>query len=192
MLRAGLRVGVIADYSRASRIFLNVKGFSTIVLAGFLGLAPVVAQEIPNGDFFRGLEGWTLFPQGPVKAAAEVVPDGFEGKPALKIIVSEAPEASWWRLRLSSEPRIKLEAGVSYVLAFYARSEAGARSTDVGFGANREKVTRREKFKILEEWQEFLYPFTVESSTDAANLVFDNLAAPDAVYYFSNLRITKE
>lgn len=167
-----------------------MKNLLVIAIGSFL--VTVSAQEIPNGGFSEGADGWNLVAQGGVKAVAEVVADGIDGKTALKVAVSESPEASWWMLRLSSRSAISLEPGVTYLLSFSARCEGSSRSIEVGLGADGKKIADRQKFKLVEEWQEFLLPFTVESATESAHVVFDNLAAPEAVYYFANVRLSKE
>lgn len=165
---------------------------SVLICASALLLCRLAAQEIPNGDFSKGTEGWEVSAKGAAKASQEVVQDADEGKPALKITVSEAPQSSWWMVNVRSAPSIKLEAGTTYTVSFKARSEAGARAVAVKISADRKSVAQGQKFKINEEWQEFLYSFLPDAETDSACLVFDDLAVNQAVFYFSDIRISKE
>jgi hypothetical protein len=143
-------------------------------------------------DFFGSAGSWKVAFPKEMPAKVAVVPDGMEGKPALKIEVAEGQVESW-KGKVSHS--IALPAAGSYTIAFFAKVEPEDAFFEVsvwGSVADRPKnVGARMNFKAATEWQEFLYELTAEGPDPAASLTFGNLAKGGRSFFLSDIRITK-
>lgn len=143
-------------------------------------------------DLFGSASAWKASFPKEMPASVAIVPDGMDGKPALKIEVAEG-QAESWKGKVS-HPIALPEAG-SYTIVFFAKVEPEDAFFEVsvwGSVPDRQKnIGARANFKAATEWQEFLYELTVEGTDPAASLTFGNLAKGGKSFYLSNIRITK-
>lgn len=151
------------------------------------------AQEMKNGDFSQGMEGWILsFPKD-AQPKSEIVTDGFEGKPALKIEMPET-DIEAWKGKLTH--KVGLPAPGGYTLTFSAKCEPTEAYVEVSvWGSQADKpklIGERKNFQVPSDWQEFSYSFTVDNADPAASVTWLNLARSGRTFMFSNIRVVRE
>lgn len=167
---------------------------SALVLS--IGLAHAADPVLANGDFSKGLEGWKLTMPEEVGAKLEVVEDGYEGKPALKLVVGDT-ELEPWQGRLSVDA--KFEPGASYTLTFMAMSEPDDSLVEVvpwGRNAadkNAALYGSRQNFRPTQSWEEFSVQFVVDADAkETYGITFGNLARANRTTWLANVTVTKE
>ena len=171
----------------------------TALFAGFLlalfSVAPGVAlaQEFKNGDFSKGKEGWDVSFLNELEAKVSVIPDGFEGKPALAIEVPET-DISAWKGRMTQV--VTLPSAGTYTVTFCAKVDpndvditAIVLSTAPG---EIQPIGSSPPFKLIPEWKEFSFEFSVDESHKSVLLMWANLARGGSTFSFANMRIVRE
>ena len=153
---------------------------------------PVVA----NGDFSKGLEGWTLTMPESIGARFEIVPDGYEGKPALKLVVGDT-DADYWQGRITVDA--KFEPGASYTMKVFLMSEPDDGSIEtVAWGrsvADKKSTLYSDRtiVKPTQSWEEFTLQFTVDAEPkETYGVSFNNLARANRTTWIANMTFTKD
>ena len=78
-------------------------------------------EMLANGHFADGMSKWVLEESGAAKGAAEVVPEGQAGKPALRVKVLAVEDHSW-HLQVY-QTGMRIEKGKRYAMTFWAKAE---------------------------------------------------------------------
>lgn len=152
-----------------------------------------LAEEAKAPEFLKSLEDWkVVFPPG-LGAKAELVADGYEGKPALQIEVPES-NVDAWTGKVSYS--LALSGPGSYTLMFYARAEPADTTIEVSVWGSvpdqPKNIGPRQNFSVRPEWSEFLYHFSVEADDPAASITWGNLARSGRTIFLGDIQLKKE
>lgn len=160
------------------------------VLVGLLCIPGRASGEAPLIP--AAMEGWTLKVDEDAKAEMKVIPDGWDGQPALRIEVQNAPTGKIWLVRASS-PTFAVEAGVDYYVSFWAKLEGPPKSVFVTMGADGKKLAPERKVPIDDfEWKEYSCFFRPDKASATARISFANLAQQDLIVQIANVTIAKD
>jgi len=78
------------------------------------------AEMLSNGNFSDGMSKWVLEQSGSAKGAAEVVPEGPGGKPAMRLKVLSVEDHAW-HLQIY-QTGMRIEKGKQYSMSFWAKA----------------------------------------------------------------------
>jgi hypothetical protein len=142
-----------------------------------------------NTDFSRGLESWVLEQTAPAKASAVVTdetPNPVVVRQSACTTVAQSGLQDWDTQ--FSQPRIKVQAGRRYELAFWAKADkpctimvsigrAHSPWGSLGFSTS---------VQLTGQWQQFRFLTLLTDSDDNARVNFSCLARQVASYWFAN------
>lgn len=151
---------------------------------------PIVAlnskELLVNGDFKRGLSGWTVEQSGATGNAA-VVKEGVAGQAALRLNVLTVGDKPW-RLQVH-QPKLRIEKGKRYVLSFWAKTNRPVAIT-VNCMQNHapwEHHGAAAETGLTLEWKQVRFSFEGPWDDANARITFTNLGtAPGQTYWFAN------
>jgi hypothetical protein len=138
------------------------------------GAAPV--EMLVNGNFADGLTNWVLEQTDGATGRMECVPEGPDGKAALRIqVLTIAPKAYHLQL-FQTGPHI--EKGRNYDLTFWAKSDH-ASGIKVNCMMNHEPWEHhtQELLPLSTEWKELHFKFATPWSDDNVRISFTDLGA---------------
>ncbi|HID08581.1 MAG TPA: hypothetical protein EYP10_15710, partial [Armatimonadetes bacterium] len=135
-----------------------------------VGMRDAGEQQLVNGSFASGEQGWELFQRPPAAAKVEFVNEGRDGKRCAKVTVATVTDTRWHIMLTQSN--LKLRKGIPYRVAFYAKaSSPRLLSVEVchdgkwrGYGSGR--------FNLTAEWQQYEFTFTPHVDDDSVRLSF--------------------
>ncbi len=165
---------------------------AALLLSAFTALAE--DNLLPNGDFSKGLEGWEVRFAEEAAATTEVVKDGYEGKPALKIQVGDTEIESW---KGSAFIAVPLEAGATYTFKCYLMSEPDDSNIEiVAWGRNPADKNStlygdRTPARPTQAFEEFTAQFTVTEAKERTAISLNNLARANRIIWIANCSLTK-
>jgi hypothetical protein len=155
----------------------------------FVGAA--LAADSTSSGWLGTADDWKdVFPSD-LTPTIEMSTEGPDGKPALKVVVPEG-QVEAWKGKISRT--VELVPG-TYTLSFYAKAEpAGSVEVSVwGSLSDRPKnLGARAAQNLQEEWQEFLYSFSVDHADPKANITFGNMARGGTTFFLSDLRLARD
>lgn len=151
------------------------------------------AEETKPADFLKSLDGWKIAFPKEMKADVVIVADAQEGKPALKVEVPEGDVESW-KGKISHP--VVLPAPGNYTVSFYAKAEPSDAYLELSVWGSLpdqpKNLGPRVNFKVMPEWQEFVYDFSVSAADPAANVTWGNLARGGKTFFIGDIRVTKD
>ena len=127
-------------------------------------------QQLRNGGFAQGTEGWELFRREPAAAQWETTREAPGGKSCVKVTVTAVTDTRWHVML--TQRNFSLQKGVGYRVAFQARaSSPRLLSVEVchsapwrGYGSA--------QFEVGEEWQDYQFTFVAPEDDDQVRLSF--------------------
>jgi len=151
-----------------------------------IAVAAAPDEVLVNGNFAGGITNWVVEQTMGATGRVEIVPEGPEGKPALRIKVLSISDQSW-RLQFYQNG-IRVKKGKTYALTFWAKSNQDG-DFNVNCQQNHEPWAHptQETMPISTEWKQEQFDFVAAWDDDNARITFTNLGtAPDRVYWFAN------
>ncbi len=142
-----------------------------------------------NGDFHAGLEGWGVEPHAPCEMVSQVTQDGPEGRPALKITVTQTDEVGWHG-QTHYKP-FALRAGQPYTVTLWLRADP-ARTVSFNTMMSHEPWSRlglEGTLAIGPEWRQCRLSFRALKDEDAARVTVTNLALSQGTVWVSGLSV---
>lgn len=166
-----------------------------IVRAGFgiifvFLLGGISEAEEAAASLGPDMNGWEMSSAPEAKSALDVVPDGYDGQPSLRLVVEDVPPEKWWMVSIRS-PKFSVEEGVFYVLTFWAKTEELPKSIFLSIGADGKKISREQKLAIQTGWEEYRFYFSVDR-TAIAHLTVGNLGQQGLSLQLAAPRLERE
>lgn len=150
---------------------------------------------IANGDFTEGKKHWTVVMHKDAAARTEIVPDGFEGKPALLVDIGETDTNSW-------NGRIYLDANLEpkgvYTVKVHLMCEPADQEIQLSvWGRNKgdksDTYYLRKMLKVGPLWQEYSVQFQVkETPKETYAVSFGNLIHAGNMTWIADVRLTRD
>lgn len=140
------------------------------------GVQPLGAEALDNGDFARGLEGWTVERHEGAAAAAEAsadAPAAGAGGRAVSIAVSK-PGTQDWHVRFE-RAGARVRAGQGYTLSFWAKADQPCklRASLEQARAPWHVLAGRTAFELTPQWQRLEATWTCAEDDEGARIIFD-------------------
>ncbi|MCD6352143.1 MAG: carbohydrate binding domain-containing protein, partial [Armatimonadetes bacterium] len=153
------------------------------------GEVPLGKEQVTNGDFTRGLEGWTVQSMKPCKATGTIVAEGPEGAKALKVEVTQT-DATGWHGQVFFAP-IALKQKRHYTLTLWLRAEP-ARSVAVNvmrahppYGT----LGFRTTVSVPSKWRQYRFAFVSPADEEKARVTVSNLATSKGTVWIAGLSL---
>ncbi len=127
-------------------------------------------QLLLNGAFREGTRGWELTRQKTAAAEFAVSPDAPDGKPCVKVTVTQPGQESWYVML--TQRGLKLEKGNQYRVAFRARASAPRRLAAEVCHSSPYRGYGSARFEVGTTWQDFQFTFTAPEDDDQVRLSF--------------------
>lgn len=150
---------------------------------------PLGPSLLTNGDFSKTMTGWILERHEGADAAVEIVPGGWQGKPAAHLAVRRRGSADW-HVQFN-QPGLAVQANQVYTLRFVARAEPAGSVTvrlsqahtpwqELGFAAT---------VPLTADWREYRYTLVASASDRNARIGFADLGKRRGAYWIANLQL---
>ena len=162
--------------------------FAAVFLCG----VSLHAQELQNGDFAQGLKKWQVAAPKNGEVAKEVIEDGREGKPVLKITVGNVGEID--NVVSLNQGGLLINDGMTYTISFWAKCEPGPAKINVCvtfFNTGLLFLARPQKMTLTSKWTQYTYTFKASAVGEKSSLSFNNLGANNSVFYFSDIQLSE-
>lgn len=147
-------------------------------------------EMLANGNFADGLAKWKIEESG-AKSKAEVVKEGPNRLPALRLEVLQIGDQSW-RLQMYN-PGLKIETGRKYTLTFWAKAKTAGVIT-VNCMQNHapwEHHGAARELPLSTKWEKIVFAFDGPWDESDARITFTNLGtAVGQVYWFADCSLT--
>jgi hypothetical protein len=143
------------------------------------------AEMLVNGNFAAGMTNWVVMESGST-GKAEIVAEGPDGKPALRLKVLTVGDQPW-RLQVY-QTGMRVEKGKAYVLTFWTKSDR-AGSIMVNCMQNHAPWDHQtqKQMPVSTDWQPLRYTFVAPWDDDKVRISFTDLGTvPDQIYWFAN------
>lgn len=153
------------------------------------GEVPLGEELAANGDFHAGLEGWGVEPHAPCEMVSQLTQDGPEGRPALRITVTQTDEVGWHG-QTHYKP-FALRAGQPYTVTLWLRADP-ARTVSLNTMMSHEPWSRLGlgvTLPVGPEWRQYRLPFRAVADEDAARVTVSNLALSQGTVWVSGVSV---
>ena len=154
--------------------------------AGDKSSAAAPGEMLVNGSFMDGTNNWVIAADSGATGQSEIVGEGPDGKPALRLKVLTIADAAWHFQFYQTGMRVA--KGKSYALTFWAKSNQEDEFT-VNCQQNHEPWAHPtlEELPIATEWKQMKFTFVAAWDDDQVRITFTNLGtAPGRTYWFAN------
>ncbi len=150
-------------------------------------LQPMVGKEmLKNGLFTQGLKGWNIEVHDGASASYRLIEGPPEiGKPVLEIRVTRLGKENW-HVQFNY-PGLRVEAGKSYLVTFWARADKEVMVTVCLRQAHEpwRALSQVVKVKLTPKWRRYEIALFASESDNNARLDISNLGAAEATYQFA-------
>jgi len=141
-----------------------------------VGEKAVGTEILPNGNFTRQLDGWTLERHAGAEAAAVIAEDAPDSLPAMKSVKISVtkPGTRSWHVRFE-QTGITVQKEQTYTLSFLAKADKAAEA-DVCIEQMHEPwrpLSARKNLSLTAKWQKFHFVLTSTEADTNARVVFD-------------------
>ena len=163
--------------------FIDDIAFEGLADNKHLSAAPT--EMLVNGSFANGTNNWVISAESGATGQAEVVGEGPDGKPALRLKVLTVGDQPW-RFQFY-QTGMRVAKGREYVLTFWAKSNQEGDFT-VNCQQNHEPWAHptQEELPISTGWKQVQFTFVAAWDDDNVRITFTNLGtAPGRTYWFS-------
>lgn len=154
-----------------------------------VGAMPLGEEMALNGDFQAGVEPWSLELHPPAQATHQVVPEGPNGAPALRIDVTGTSDTSW-HVQVHEQP-IPFAAGQPYTLTLWLRADP-PREIALNNFTTREPwhpLGLTANVRATREWQPFTFQFRASKDYPAARLGLSGLASQAGTVWLAQVSL---
>ncbi len=150
---------------------------------------PLGPELLSNGDFAEGTLGWNLEQHFGALATLQVVSEGPQGVPALRI-ESQKLGSEGWHLQLN-QAGLRLSADQPYTLRFWAKSDLPCRIS-VGIGQAHspwQSLGFDSPIELTPQWQEYHFTFLLSQGDNNARINFTGLSQQRATYWLAQVSL---
>ncbi|MCG3180419.1 MAG: hypothetical protein BIFFINMI_02780 [Phycisphaerae bacterium] len=153
-----------------------------------VGAQPLGETMLTNGDFARGVEGWTVERHEGAKVTATTGRDGQGGKPAATLRIDQ-PGGTSWHVQFNQSP-LAVRRDTSCTLSFWAKADRTRRvSVQIGQAHEPWSLLAAASANLTDKWQRFEFVLPVGAADDRARLNFSDLSAAGATFSFADVSL---